>query len=179
MRHLQRAFALVHFLVCGRRAAPAQVVQPMLSGAVSAARQCSAPRFNSIRIGAVLLALACLAPMAPAQNFLKLFFGGHHNGGVFQLALGHKTQHHICDASCRRYEPAHWTIVTEQVRVPGACRQVWVPPVYRTELSCCGNPIQVLCTPGWFRTVRDADRFETRRRRVWVPARWVNQCGDC
>ncbi len=129
----------------------------------------------------VLVASATLSPTLPAQGFLHFFFGGAHNGGAFQLALGNGPQQmvHRCDNSCRRYEPAHWTIVTEQVRIPGACRTVWVPPVYRMEWSYCGNPIQVLVCAGRFQTVRDPDRCETVRRRVRVQARWVSTCGDC
>ncbi|MSR75208.1 MAG: hypothetical protein EXS14_07050 [Planctomycetes bacterium] len=125
-----------------------------------------------------VLAFAAVSPTLPAQGFLHFMFGSENQGGFLQFAVPNASVH-CCDSSCRRYEAGHWTYVTEQVRIPGACRKVWVAPVYRTEWTWCGNPVQILVCAGHFQKVRDPDRCQTVRRRVWQPARWIQTCNDC
>ncbi len=134
----------------------------------------------ALRVGLVAAALAALSGALPAQSFLSLLFGNPHHGGAFQIALGSAPAGvHCCDSSCNRWEPGHYAIVSERVVIPGCVRQVWVPPCYRTEWNCCGEPVQVLVRAGYFRTVRDPDRTECVKRRVWQPGRWRRVCGDC
>ena len=56
-------------------------------------------------------------------------------------------------------------------------RQVWVDPVYETRYDNCGNPIQVLVTPGHYRTVQTPGHWETRPRTIRHPGRWIYTCG--
>jgi hypothetical protein len=73
--------------------------------------------------------------------------------------------------------PGRVEVVCERVWVPGCTRQEWVAPCYETRYDRCGNPIQVLHTPGYYRTVQDPGHYENRERQVQRPGSWVVTCG--
>ena len=68
--------------------------------------------------------------------------------------------------------PGHYELVQRRVWVPGAYRQVWVPPVYETRYDYFGRPFQVLIMPGHHVTVQDPGHWEYRDERVWRDPHW-------
>jgi hypothetical protein len=68
--------------------------------------------------------------------------------------------------------PGHYEVTIQQVWVPGAVHQVWIAPVFSTQIGFRGIRFQVCVSPGRWKTVRDAGHYETRRERVWVDGRW-------
>lgn len=141
---------------------------------------------SALALGMIL----ALAPEAPGQG-IQIGFGKHRHshgshkksskGFDVRVILGggshrHPQAHQHCDA-CRRWVPGHVQVVHERVWVPGCTRQVWVPPVYETRYDRCGNPIQVLRSPGHYRTVQDPGRWEMQARQIQHPGRWEYVCG--
>ncbi|MFT5198277.1 MAG: hypothetical protein ACI87O_000933 [Planctomycetota bacterium] len=120
------------------------------------------------------LALMTLAPAeaaSPKKADLGITIGSHGELGVRIGTPGfpRAQERH----RSRRITPArgYWETITEQVWVQGRVRQEWVSASYDTVYDSCGNRHQVLVRQGYYRTVREPGCYETRSRRVWVPAR--------
>ncbi len=118
-----------------------------------------------------------------AQGFLGVSFGKHGKHGHVGVSVGiplggsHCAPVHRHSDCCKRWIPGHFEVVTEQVFVPGCCRQVWVEPVYATEYDHCGRPFQVLVAPGHYETVQEPGHYETVQRQIWVAPTFVLACG--
>lgn len=88
------------------------------------------------------------------------------------------------------HEPGHWECKeVVEVVTPARCERVYVPPVYRTEIDCCGKAIRVMVKCGYWTTreipavtvcrqVRVWVEGECRQvpRRVWVEGRYETKC---
>lgn len=72
----------------------------------------------------------------------------------------------------RIWVPAFTEVVHERVYVPGATRQVWVPPRYGKRTDPCGRRVRVELSPGHWRTEREPGRWETVARTVHHPGHW-------
>lgn len=66
-----------------------------------------------------------------------------------------------------RYE---WRV--REVVIPGATRRVWVPARFEWRYDSCGRRTQVCISSGHWDWVREPDRIEKRRERVWVEGYW-------
>jgi hypothetical protein len=69
--------------------------------------------------------------------------------------------------SRRVWIPGHYEVVQRKTWVPGATRQVWVPPVYETRYDWCGRAYTVLVSAGYHRTIQDPGHWEYRNVQVW------------
>jgi hypothetical protein len=139
-----------------------------------------------------MTAMLAMSSVADAQGFGFAFekhSGKHGKHRSFGLAIGFPffghsapAPHcappvHVHTACCRTWVPGHFETRCEQVWVPGACRKVWVEPVYRTEFDRCGRPYQVLVACGHFETIQDPGHFETVQKQVWIEGFWQTTCG--
>jgi len=127
------------------------------------------------------LALTLVPASASAQG-INLSFGKHKRGKHFGINLNiggrhHRAHRHVHQSCCRQWQPGRLEVRHEQVWVPGCSRKIWVNPVYGTQYDSCGNPMQVLVTPGHYRTVQTGGHYETRPRSIRHPGRWVYTCG--
>ena len=136
-----------------------------------------------------ILALS-LAPSANAQGGFSFSFGKHRRGKHvgFSLNLPFNRRHnhyrmhghahaHVHTGACRHWVPGCFEVVNERVWVPGCSRKVWVQPVYRTQYDECGNPVQILVSPGHFDVVQGQGHYEVRSRRVQRAGHWAYACG--
>ncbi|MBK7877377.1 MAG: hypothetical protein IPJ77_16845 [Planctomycetes bacterium] len=116
---------------------------------------------------------ALIAPEANAQG-IELRFGKKTKHGGFGLT--YSTGRPACaPAPCpppRVWVPGHFETRCQQVFVPGASQQVWVPPVYEWRYDSCGRAYQVCVQAGFWRTVCSPGRYETREVQVWVDGHW-------
>lgn len=133
---------------------------------------------------AALVALLSLGSTgaASAQGFFGISFEKHRKGKRFGLSIGlpvgrPHARHHRHDDGCRRWVPGGYECVEEKVWVEGTRERVWVPPVYRTVHSPCGEVRRVLVRQGYYETVRRPGHYETVTRRVRRPGRWEYACG--
>ena len=119
------------------------------------------------------LIAAPLAASAQAQE-IALTLSKHFKNGSISLALGSGPR---CVLEPRR-EPArvwiagHYESRCERVWVAGCSRKEWVPPCYEWRVTACGQRYQVLARAGYWHTVSEPGRFETRNVQVWVPGHW-------
>ena len=144
-------------------------------------------RHKALRaLAAALLASAALAPFASAapapQEALPSVGGAAFSVGAPALStqlphvgprVGFQRRGNGFRNYGKRWVPGHWTVTTQRVWQPGVSKQVWVPPVYATKYDHCGNPYQVLVTPGHHKTVVEPGCWASKRVRVWKPGCWV------
>ena len=111
----------------------------------------------------LLAVLFVASAPADAQSTFGIGFSkfGRHSG----VSLGFSTV--IQPRRC--WVPGHYETRCTEVFVPGCIRQVWVEPVYDTCVDPCGNGTRVLIRAGYFRTIQEPGRYETRYVQVWVP----------
>jgi len=139
---------------------------------------------------AALALVLFLAPVAAAQSFEIGFGRSSHKGRnhrssskgfdirvVVPIGGSCEAPAHRHHDGCKQWVPGRVEVVRERVWVPGCTRQEWVPPCYETRYDRCGNPIQVLRSPGHYRTVQDPGRYEIQERHVRHEGRWVYSCG--
>lgn len=123
----------------------------------------------------LLLAFGALSGVS-AQGGLSFSIGKrgkHGHVGIGIAARGCHSHHH----GCWQVTPGHYEVVCERVFVPGRCEKIWIAPVYRTEYTHCGNAVQVLVTPGHFKSISHPGHYETIEKKIWVPGRRVLVCG--
>lgn len=110
-----------------------------------------------------------LAAGAQAQE-LSLRIGKSGKHGSFELAIGRGAPAH-CEPA-RLWVPGRYETRCERVWVPGCERREWVPACYGWRVGPCGERYRVLVREGYWRTVREPGRYETREVSVWVPGHW-------
>jgi hypothetical protein len=136
-------------------------------------------RTPKISLSALIAVLALgFGSMATAQGPFGNSFSkfGRHSGTGPSTGVPSRQSHVHCHA-CWKWVPAHFQTAWEKVWIPGRSRRVWVEPVYRTEFTSCGNPVQILVTPGHYQMIQEPGHFETVKKKVWVPGTWTYACG--
>jgi hypothetical protein len=77
--------------------------------------------------------------------------------------------------TCCKTRPGYYRTTFDKVWVQSAPIQTWIPARYEWRQDSCGSVVQVLVQQGYFRSDYSPGHYETRSKRVWVPARTV--CG--
>lgn len=127
------------------------------------------------------LAFSLTAPPAPAQGSFGFGYSRYGNHSGFSVGFSAPIYPHyyyrpyyrpyysrpvIVD---RSYASGYWETRNEQVWVPGTERRVWVEPQYEVTRDPNGDERRMLVREGYWKTVQDAGRYETRTVQVWVP----------
>jgi hypothetical protein len=135
--------------------------------------------------------LLLLAPTANAQEFglsigkqakrghVSVNFGsrganfsfesrGRNRGHGKQQRGYRRRDNHGHSAKCCKYVAGRFQTQTKRVWVQGACRQVWVPPVYDTYCDLFGNSRSRLIQAGYYQTIQEPGHYENQCVRVWV-----------
>lgn len=120
-----------------------------------------------------LVAVAALAAQGEAQ-VVELGFRKHFKHGSISIALSN-AERSECRPVYRVWVPGHYEMREERVWVPGACRRVWVEPVYSWRSDYRGCRRRVLVREGYWESVQEPGHYETRRFRVWVEGCWTSR----
>lgn len=144
---------------------------------------------TSMGVMVAMLAFGAVSEVS-AQGGIGLSFGKHGRRGGFGVSIGiplggghcqpapcAPAPCHVHHEGCKQHFPGRWETRCEQVWVPGACRQVWCDPVYRTDYDHCGRPYQVLVSSGCYQTVQDPGYYQSVQRQVWIEGTWQLVCG--
>lgn len=135
---------------------------------------------------AVLLAALVLAPQASAQRaaggpaaqraaYAEDFSSRrpaparYGDRGYDGYRRGHRAP---VQRAQRVWIPGRYEWRVREVVIPGAVRRVWVPARFEWRYDSCGRRTQVCISSGHWDWVRDPDRVEKRRERVWVAGHW-------
>lgn len=143
---------------------------------------------TSLRLSAMTCAaLLCLSPLASAGHSgskscraaplcaTPTLRSGANIGlrlGKTRVSIGFGQRRAM---NCCRTQPGHYRTVSEKIWIQGVPLQTWVPARYEWRQDGCGSVVQVLVQQGYYRSDYGAGHYETRTKRVWVPARTI--CG--
>ena len=120
------------------------------------------------------MALVTLMPTAdasPKKVDWDIQFGSQGHLGVRIGTPGFPRRSVRRSSRCITPSRGYWKTISEQVWVQGRSHQEYVPAVYETFYDSHGNAHRVLVCEASYRTVQEPGHYETRSRRIWVPAR--------
>ena len=146
------------------------------------------PTMTTLRLSTLTCAaLLCMSPMASAGRTDSKFCRVETPCSTPSLRLGGNIGIRLGKArvsigfgqrramSCCSTRQGYYRTMSEKIWVQGAPVQTWVPARYEWRQDGCGSVVQVLVQQGYYRSSYSTGRYETRIKRVWVPARTV--CG--
>ena len=73
-----------------------------------------------------------------------------------------------------RYIPGHYEIRQERIFIPGSVQRVFVPARYVTRCGLFGIRYRREIAPAHYQNYREPGHYELRKRKVWIPGRYIN-----
>ena len=136
-------------------------------------------RLNKI-LSVIPIATFMVVAALPAQAQGGFGIGFTKFGKKSAVSLGFHTgpiHHHrhgvVVVEPARRWVPGHYETRCYEVWVPGCTKTIYVEAVYRTVIDPHGHVTRILVRDGYYKTIQEPGRYETRCEQVWVAGYWV------
>ena len=72
-----------------------------------------------------------------------------------------------------RYIPGHYEISEERIFIPGSVQRVFVPARYATRCGLFGIRYTQKIAPAHYQSYREPGHYELRKRKTWIPGRYL------